>query len=207
MEQPSQKQRFPTKETLMRSSLLIYGAMSLIGFEICWWYHKNIAVLFHLHDADWRFFLRISVIGIAFLTLGQFLLEDAFPSYRRLKMTFAQIFKGLNFGQIVVLALLSSFGEELLFRGAMQPFLGVWFTSAIFAIMHVDPDGRSPIWTIWAFIGGLVMGFAVKSTGSLWPAILIHFGVNLISIRRVARLANKSPAPPGSRLGINRGGS
>ena len=207
MEQNSQKQRFPTKETLMRSSLVIYGAMSIIGFEICWWYHKNIVALLRLHDVDWRFFLRISMIGITFLTLGQFLLEDAFPSYRRLKMTFAQIFKGLNFGQIVVLALLSSCGEELLFRGAIQPFLGVWFTAAIFAIMHIDPDGRSPIWTIWAFIGGVVMGLAVKTTGSLWPAIWIHFGVNLISIRRVSRLADKSPAPPGSRLGMTRGGS
>ena len=180
--------------------------MSIVGFEICWWYHKNIATLLGVHDADWRAFLRIGVVAIAFLTLGQFLLEDAFPSYRRLKMTFAQIFKGLNLWQVVLLALLSSVGEELLFRGAMQPFLGVWFTAAIFAIMHVDPDGRSAIWTCWALIGGIIMGLAVKVTGSLWPAIFIHFGVNLISIRRVSRLADKAAAARDSQLGISRGG-
>lgn len=206
MEQQVRKQHFPTKQTLMRSSIVIYGAMSFVGFEICWWYHKNIGILLGYHDIDWRLFLRIAVVAVTFLTMGQFLLEDAFPSYRRLKMTFAQIFKGLNFGQVVLLALLSSVGEELLFRGAIQPFLGVWFTAAIFAIMHVDPEGRSAIWTCWALIGGIVMGLAVKVTGSLWPAIFIHFGVNLISIRRVSRLADKAAASREAQLEISRGG-
>lgn len=206
MNHPAEQKNVPTKETLMRSSLVIYGAMSIVGFEICWWYHKNIESLFRVHDVDWRLFLRISLVSIAFLTMGQFLLEDAFPSYRRLKMTFAQIFKGLNFPQVFLLAALSSIGEELLFRGALQPFLGVWFTALIFAVLHVDPDGRSMIWTCWALIGGIVMGFAVQTTGSLWPAILIHFGVNLISIRRVSRLAKKSATSQESHLGITRGG-
>ncbi len=207
MEKKPDKKNLPTKQTLLRSSFVIYGAMSLVGFEICWWYHKNILSLFRFHDVDWLLYVRIAVVSIIFLTLGQHLLEDAFPSYRRLKMTFAQIFKGLNFAQVAMLALLSSVGEEILFRGAIQPFLGVWFTAAIFAILHVDPEGRSYIWTLWALIGGIVMGLAVKVTGSLWPAIWIHFGVNLISIGRVSRLANKAAAARESELGISRGGN
>lgn len=207
MEQHPQKQSLPTKQTLMRSSLVIYGVMSVVGFEICWWYHKNIASLFQYKGVDWLLFLRIAAVSIVFLTMGQHLLEDAFPSYRRLKMTFAQIFKGLSFWQVVFLAALSSVGEEILFRGAIQPFLGVWFTAGIFALLHVDPEGRSYIWTLWALIGGIVMGLAVQATGSLWPAIFIHFGVNLISIRRVSRLADKAAAAQKTELGISRGGS
>ena len=126
------------------------------------------------------------------MSIGQLLLEDFFPSYRKLKWTFAQLFKDLKWRQIFALASLSALGEEFLFRGAIQPFLGVWVTSVVFALLHTDPEGKMSIWTLWAFVGGLVMGFATYSTGSLYPAIAIHFAVNFISIRRVSQLIARS---------------
>lgn len=187
---PTSKTPFPTPppRALIRSSLVIYSVMFLVGFEICWWYHQNVAQVLGVRNANWLQFIKIVVVSVLFLTLGQHCLEAFFPSYRRLKLTFAQLFCGLSFPQILLLALLSSVGEEMLFRGAIQPFLGVWFTSVLFAMLHVDPEGRFSVWTIWSLVGGLVMGYAVLATGSLWPAILIHFFVNVISIHRVVRL-------------------
>lgn len=183
--------KMPTQAALMRSSLVIYSVMATVGFEICWWYHKNTSSLFAVRHMDWFLYLRIAAVGILFLLLGQHCLEEFFPSYRRLKLAFAQIFRGLHSWQIIVLALLSSVGEEILFRGAMQPFLGVWLTSIVFAILHIDPEGKVSVWTAWALVGGVIMGFAAKVTGSLWPSMIIHFGVNAISIARVARLMDR----------------
>ena len=191
MTQQLPKPPLPLSNALLKSSLVIYGAMFIVGFEICWWYHKSIQTLFGVLNVDWFLVLRVSGLGILFLTLGQYCLEDFFPSYRRLKMTFALIFKGLNPLSVLLLAAVSSIGEEMLFRGAMQPFLGVWLTAVIFAIMHIDPEGKLSVWTLWALIGGIVMGLSVNATGTLWPAILIHFGVNAISINRVTKLADK----------------
>lgn len=187
----------PPAAKLVRSSVMIYGVMFVVGFEICWWFHKNTLTLFDVVGVDWYQAARVTIVGISFLTLGQHCLEEFFPSYRRLKMTFAQLFRGLTTPQVFLLATLSSFGEEMLFRGAMQPYLGVWATAAIFALMHIDPEGRLSIWTLWAFLGGIVMGLAVEVTGSLWPAIFIHFGVNAISIHRVVRLSARQAVVPG----------
>ena len=181
-----------SQRTLLRSSLVIYSVMGGAGFEICWWYHKNVARLFATSDISWVHFSAIILTSLGFLGLGQLLLEEMFPSYRRLKWTFAQLFQGLKLHQILVLASLSAVGEEFLFRGAIQPFLGVAITSFIFALLHIDPEGKISVWTLWAFVGGLVMGFATQSTGSLYPAFGIHFAVNFISIWRVSRLIEKT---------------
>ena len=181
-----------TQRALLRSSLVIYPLMGFVGFEICWWYHRNVQALFAWQDLPLARFAAIVLTSLGFLSLGQLLLEDFFPSYRRLKWTFAQLFKDLKWHQIFVLAALSSLGEEILFRGAIQPFLGVWITSIIFALLHTDPEGKISVWTLWAFVGGLVMGYATYSTGSLYPAIAIHFAVNFISIRRVSQLIARS---------------
>ncbi len=173
---------------LLKSSAVVYAAMGFVGFEICWWYHLNLPVLFSIEGVDWFLSLRIAVMATAFLLLGQLCLEEFVPSYRRLKGTFAKIFRNLRSVDVVFLAFVSSVGEELLFRGAIQPFLGVWLTSVIFALLHMDPEGKFSVWTLWAFIAGLVMGYSVEITQHLWAAILIHFCVNLISIFRINRV-------------------
>jgi len=45
--------------------------------------------------------------------------------------------RGLN---PVWISLFAGIGEELLFRGAIQPLLGLWLTSVIFALVHIQPS-------------------------------------------------------------------
>ena len=42
----------------------------------------------------------------------------------------------LTFFQGLFLSLCAGFGEELFFRGAVQPYLGVWITSILFVAIH-----------------------------------------------------------------------
>jgi membrane protease YdiL (CAAX protease family) len=169
--------------------------MGFAGFEIIWWYHQSFFKLFKVIGHDWLLDLRITLISVLFLLICHKCFDEFFPSYRRLKASFSELFNGLNSYQIGLIAFASSVGEEILFRGAIQPLLGVWFTSLLFALMHVDPEGKSWGWTVWAFLGGLVMGGAALATGSLWAPIMIHFGVNVISISRISRIApSKSPS-------------
>lgn len=87
----------------------------------------------------------------------------------------------LAFAALVVIA---PFAEELIFRGFLLPALSgpfrVWFgvvlTSLIFGLLH-PPLGAQ----ITIGIFGLFLGYAYLRSGSLWPAIALHSGKNLIA--------------------------
>jgi membrane protease YdiL (CAAX protease family) len=72
--------------------------------------------------------------------------------------------------------------EEAVFRGVMLQSLrrfgdnfAVWVTSILFALIHGNLL-QGP----YALLLGLVMGYFVVRSGSIWPAIIIHFINNLI---------------------------
>ena len=75
------------------------------------------------------------------------------------------------------LALSAGIGEELLFRGALQPVLGLWVTAVIFAVAHIQ-YGFSAI-TVGIFIIGVALGY-VRRYGGTTMAIFVHFGYNFV---------------------------
>lgn len=74
-----------------------------------------------------------------------------------------------------VLALVSGIGEELLFRGALQPIFGLVPTALLFAIAHVQ-YGFTPA-TLSIFIIGLALGHLRRTTNTT-TTIFVHFGYN-----------------------------
>ena len=84
----------------------------------------------------------------------------------------------LSSREILLLALFSAFGEEILFRGVIQPWLGLWATSLLFGLLHF-PYRRSLIpWSFFALVLGVVLGWMTLYYESLWPAITLHFLIN-----------------------------
>jgi membrane protease YdiL (CAAX protease family) len=95
----------------------------------------------------------------------------------------------------LLLAGLSAVGEELLFRGAMQPTLGLPLTALIFALLHLPPQLRFWPWTAAAAVLGLALGALALHGGSLAGPILAHFTINALNLRHVDRVS-RSSAPP-----------
>ncbi len=84
---------------------------------------------------------------------------------------------------IIAIAVFPALLEEFLFRGAIMGSLMKFgkpfaiFTSAIlFGLMH-----GNLVQIPFAFLVGLVLGFAVVETNSIWTGVLIHFLNNLFS--------------------------
>ena len=95
--------------------------------------------------------------------------------------------------EILVLALASSVGEELLFRGALQPVLGLWLQALVFALLHIGPGWRFVPWTAWAFVMGLCFGLLFQWTGDLGGPIVAHFTINFLNLHYISRV--ELPAP------------
>lgn len=79
----------------------------------------------------------------------------------------------------VVLGVFAGFGEELLFRGLLQPVFGIVAVNLIFALMHVQ-YGISPI-LLLLFGVGLVFGFVRKKYGTV-AAMAVHAFYNAATI-------------------------
>lgn len=79
-------------------------------------------------------------------------------------------------GEWLLLALATGIGEELLFRGAIQPIFGLNATSFLFAISHIQ-YGLTPA-TLFVFLLGFLLGWLRERT-STTTTIFIHFAYNL----------------------------
>jgi membrane protease YdiL (CAAX protease family) len=74
-----------------------------------------------------------------------------------------------------LLAAAAGVGEELLFRGALQPVYGIFLTSVVFALSHVQ-YGLSPA-TLTVFLLSVVLGI-IRQRSNTTVAIFVHAGYN-----------------------------
>ncbi len=99
-------------------------------------------------------------------------------SYSRLDL------RGLN---PLWIGLAAGFGEELLFRGALQPLLGLWLTSAIFVLVHVRAyqfksiDVPTLIQATGLFAASVLLGLIAQYVG-LIAAMLVHAIIDIVSL-------------------------
>jgi membrane protease YdiL (CAAX protease family) len=90
------------------------------------------------------------------------------------------LFRGRPVWHIVLIAAIVAVCEELLFRGAIQYAFGPYWTSILFALIHVRYL-RHWIPTGWVFLSSYGLGYIYIHTGSLWAPIVCHFVIDLFS--------------------------
>ena len=86
-------------------------------------------------------------------------------------------------GDWFILALAAGIGEEILFRGALQPVFGLWVTSFIFALAHIQ-YGFTPA-TVLVFGIGVVLGVVrdrYNTTTAIWVHFVYNFALGLLTL-------------------------
>ncbi len=119
---------------------------------------------------------------------------------QRLHLELRPIAHGLTAWQIVLIAGLSSLGEELLFRGLLQPWIGLLPQAVLFGVAHQLPGPSRWVWVCWALMVGLAFGAIFAFTGSLLGPLLAHAlinAVNLTYLRDHDPLARSDDVQPG----------
>jgi len=101
---------------------------------------------------------------------------------RRLHRDLRPVARDLSAGQILLLAGLSSLGEELLFRGLLTPVAGVVISSVLFGFAHQMKGPSRWVWAGWATGVGLGLGAIFALTGSLVGPLLAHAIVNAANL-------------------------
>jgi membrane protease YdiL (CAAX protease family) len=132
------------------------------------------------------FALGLAVVGATRLATKHF------QWAKDLHASFHDLLGPLTGREIVILALASSIGEELLFRGALLPWFGVWIQGIIFALLHVGPGRRFLPWTVSALVLGFAFGWLAVWTKNLGGPIAAHFAINFLNLRYIVRASPRS---------------
>jgi membrane protease YdiL (CAAX protease family) len=85
------------------------------------------------------------------------------------------------------ISIAAAVGEEMLFRAALQPLLGVWIVSLLFLLTHVPVyrfrrlDGATMAQAAAVFGGSVVLGFVFDHVGLL-AAMLVHMWIDIVGL-------------------------
>ncbi len=156
------------------SSLLFFAISAAIGGR------KLIKEVFILPQNEklilFSFFLGFLTAYSLFLmyeTKGK--LKKLFPE------EIIQIVRESNLTTWLFVMTIASLSEEILFRGALQPVIGIIFTNLIFGFLHYLAEKRFIFMGVVAFIFGIINSLIYKWTNVLAYPIIVHLSHNLFS--------------------------
>lgn len=164
---------------LLINLYLTQGLTLFIGLIILFFQKRNPIDLLsfpkNIHFLYWGAGLA-AVMFFADMLLSKFISEESMDDGG----INALLFKGRPVWHIFVISAVVALCEELLFRGAIQHAFGPYWTSILFAAIHVRYL-RHWIPTGWVFASSYGLGFIYLQTGTLWAPILCHFLIDLVS--------------------------
>jgi len=168
----------------LKTALIFYGLMGAGGY--LWLQIARGTSVFQLIPPGGRPRIGVEFLLLTAALLLNILFDWAGPRYfsllRRFQRSLRLVIGPLGTSEILILAILSSLGEEILFRGALQPTLGFLPAALLFALSHFPIKKELWIWPFYALFMGIILGFLRLIGGDIWSAVLLHFGVNAVSL-------------------------
>ena len=178
---------------LALGTLVVFGGLGIVLIP----YVRDIKIVEFFIGVEpiWLQVLIGISFGIVTAMAGWQIVE--LPQMTKIKIFFTELIKPLklNNSQIVFISICAGFGEELLFRGAIQPVLGIWITSILFVLLHGYLNPFNLPLTFYGvymvFVIG-VMGLMTEHFGIL-TAMIAHTLIDIILLGKlsVASLPNE----------------
>ena len=145
-------------------------------------------------------------LGLVVVVLSQ-ILDRFFEWSRAMTRKLRDALGPITRSDAALLAITSSVGEELLFRGLLLPQFGIVTSSLVFGLVHGLSPGR-PAEMVATFkrffplvVAATVMGFAfawtVEYTGNILAAVIAHFTINFLNLSTMYRDDWESRRPVG----------
>lgn len=101
-----------------------------------------------------------------------------------------------NLAAIALISICAGVSEEVLFRGVLQPILGIWLTSLLFVVAHGMLFVHRLAVAQYAgflFLASVGLGVLMNEYG-LYAAIVAHAVVDLINLRALTRCLDSGVA-------------
>lgn len=155
---------------------LVIGELALGLVALVWAVQSETTIPYHV---DLEAFL-VAVALTAVLALVNFALFSAGRKFAFTQGVYDffdhEIFpllREVTVVDIVVLATIAGFSEELLFRGMLQPRMGLVASSLLFGLLH-GPDVKLWPFALWAAAVGAGFGLVYRETENMAIPMLVH---------------------------------
>ncbi len=189
---------------LSKRTLMILALGTLIGFGAA-----GFIIAYFVHDVSikkllagysplyWQLIIGL-VFGIISAKAAWSIVE--LPFLKDIKGLFSNIFQPLklNKSEIVFISLCAGIGEELFFRGGIQPMLGVWTTAVLFVLLHGYINPFNLPMTVYGLYMTMVIGVMGLMTIHLGivTSITAHFVIDLILMIKLTEGNNEEMTNP-----------
>jgi len=186
------------KRHFMLLGLLTLVGFSAIGFAINYFF-RGMSPL-ELFDSEWSWYWQLP-IGMGFGLVSAWLAWWLVPRtlMKEVHRFYSQVIHRLQLGwpAILFISFCAGFGEEVLFRGSLQHYMGLWITSIVFVAIHgyLNPGNwRLSIYGAYMVLVIAGMGWMFTHLGIL-SAITAHFIIDVVLLRRLSKLKKEPPIP------------
>ena len=177
---------------MIELALKFYASMAAFSYAVLFWRHGWDL----LHPAPgWAFWSAVAcALGLLTCWLSKVFLSH-FQWAKDMEEEFLRLLGPLTLGEVAILAGTSGIGEESLFRGVLQPWLGFVAASVVFAIVHTPMTKKLRAWPFFAVAIGFVLGGLMIVSGSLIPPIVMHATINGVNLYLIGDKARELGIP------------
>ena len=173
------------KDAMMRAgnvvvlALAFEGALGAVGWALCAWRDVPLAPRMTVSSDVW---LRSVIASQPMLLLLLFLTRSEWRPIaelrRQVEPLVSELFRNVSWLGLAVVAIAAGVGEEVLFRGALQPLAERWWgpvaglivVSVLFGALHA----ASPMYFVLATIVGFYLGWLAQHFDDLTAPIFVH---------------------------------
>ncbi len=163
-------------------------ALVTIGLQLAW--NAPLSALFSLPvTATDGLAIDIAIgvgAGLAVVVLWR-VCAQGFAWAQSMEGEFRAVLGPLTSGDILALAFMSAFAEELFFRGFLQPLVGLEWAAIVFGLVHLPYRWQLVPWTLSAVAMGFAFGWMYESRGLLVAPFLAHFTINYFNLHTIVR--------------------
>ncbi len=172
-----------SRENIYHLCLLTILGFSFIGGCIVVFFHEQ--TFLSIFEAKLSVAKQLTyglAYGIASALLALLIITR--PFFKTDLSFFSEIVKiaGLTWYDILFFSLSAGVGEEILFRAAIQPWLGIWMTAILFVGLHgyLNPNNwRMSVYGFFMVIVSAGFGYLFVEVGLL-SAMAAHFIIDVV---------------------------
>jgi membrane protease YdiL (CAAX protease family) len=179
------------RQGFVRFGLLFYGAMACVA--VIWRMGFYGEPILYASAADELRGLALGsdlVLGLAvgFLVVAASNLTTHYTGWGEdLARAMGSALGPISTSDAILLAFASGMAEEMLFRGALQPRVGLVLASLLFGCVHFVPRRVFLPWTFFAVAVGALLGALFVWTGNLVAPVAAHILINAINLPILVR--------------------
>ena len=164
-------ERRPVGPRFVSFAALFYGSLTVAA--MLWSGLRSLDLRLVGHSVTWSVLLGALTTCLT-VALG-LLAFRLLPVLRQIAAELApRLVDGASYTGLALVSVFSGVGEETFFRGAIQQEFGIVAASLVFGLIHVGPERRYLVWTVWAVLAGFLFGVLYNVTGGLLAPILAH---------------------------------